>query len=66
MIGNIDEIKAAANIVDIISDFAKLKKSGSEYESLCPFHKEKTPSFKVSPAKDLYKCFTSITKVKVG
>ncbi|MES3017902.1 MAG: CHC2 zinc finger domain-containing protein [Bacteroidota bacterium] len=57
MIGNIEEIKAAANIVDIISDFAKLKKSGSEYESLCPFHKEKTPSFKVSPAKDLYKCF---------
>ena len=57
MIGNIEEIKAAADIIDIISEHVKLKKSGSEMEGLCPFHKEKTPSFKVSQAKDLYKCF---------
>ncbi len=57
MIANIEEIKAAANIVDVISDHVKLKKSGPDYEALCPFHNEKTPSFKVSPAKGIYKCF---------
>jgi len=57
MISNIEEIKSAANIVEVLSDFIKIKKSGSEYEALCPFHKEKTPSFKVSPSKDIYKCF---------
>lgn len=57
MIANINEIKAAANIVDVISDHVKLKKSGSEMEGLCPFHKEKTPSFKVSQSKGIYKCF---------
>ena len=57
MIANIDQIKAAANIVDIIQDHVKLKKSGSEMEGLCPFHTERTPSFKVSQSKDIYKCF---------
>ncbi len=45
------------SIVDIIGSYVKLKKRGAEYEGLCPFHNEKTPSFKVSPAKRIYKCF---------
>jgi twinkle protein len=57
MIGNIEEIKHAANIVDIISKHVTLKKSGPDMEGLCPFHKERTPSFKVSKAKGIYKCF---------
>jgi len=57
MIANIEEIKSAANIVDVISDHVKLKKSGPNYEALCPFHNEKTPSFKVSTSKGIYKCF---------
>ena len=57
MISNIEEIKAAANIVDIISDHVKLKKDGANMTGLCPFHNERTPSFKVNQAKDIYKCF---------
>jgi twinkle protein len=57
MISNIDQIKAAANVLEVIQDFLQLKKSGSEYECKCPFHTDKTPSFKVSPAKQIYKCF---------
>jgi twinkle protein len=57
MISNIEQIKAAANIVDIIQQYVKIKKSGSEMEGLCPFHNEKTPSFKVSESKGIYKCF---------
>lgn len=57
MISNIDQIKAAANIVEIIQQYVKLKKTGPDYAGLCPFHAEKTPSFKVSPGKGIYKCF---------
>jgi len=57
MISNIEEIKAAANIVEVISDYVKLKRDGVNMTGLCPFHNEKTPSFKVNQAKDLYKCF---------
>lgn len=57
MISNIEQIKASADIVTIIQKFVKLKKSGPDMEGLCPFHNEKTSSFKVSPAKDIYKCF---------
>lgn len=57
MISNIDEIKSAADIVDIISAKIKLTKKGSEYVGLCPFHNEKTPSFKVTKEKGYYKCF---------
>lgn len=57
MISNIEQIKAAANIVDVIGQYVKLKKTGPNYTGLCPFHSEKTPSFTVSPAKDIYKCF---------
>lgn len=57
MISNIEQIKAAADIVTIIQPHVKLKKSGPDMEGLCPFHTEKTPSFKVSPSKGIYKCF---------
>lgn len=57
MINNIDSIKQAAIIIDVIQDYVKLKKVAGDYIGLCPFHKEKTPSFKVSKAKDIYKCF---------
>lgn len=53
----IDRILAAANIVDVISDYVTLRKAGVNYKACCPFHDEKTPSFVVSPAKGLYKCF---------
>ncbi len=53
----IDRIYAAANIVDIISDYVTLKKKGVNYQACCPFHNEKTPSFVVSPIKGLFKCF---------
>lgn len=57
MITNIDEIKQAARTLDIVSEFVKLKKQGSDYVGLCPFHNEKTPSFKIPSSKDFYKCF---------
>ncbi len=57
MISNIEQIKAAANICDIISPHVKLKKNGLNLVGLCPFHNEKTPSFTVSEAKGIYKCF---------
>ncbi len=50
-------IKAAAKIYDVVSDAVTLKRSGSGYVGLCPFHDEKTPSFNVSPAKNMCKCF---------
>src|SRR5947207_7343607 len=53
----IQEILARIDIVDIIGDFVKLKKRGANYLGLCPFHNEKTPSFSVSPSKEIYKCF---------
>jgi len=55
----IQEIKSHVDIVDVISDFVNLKKSGSNYKALSPFTNEKTPSFFVSPSKDIYKCFSS-------
>ncbi len=53
----IDKIFDAADIVEVVSDFVSLKKRGVNYLGLCPFHNEKTPSFTVSPAKGIYKCF---------
>ena len=53
----VDRIYAAANVVEVVSDFVSLKKKGVNYMACCPFHNEKTPSFVVSPAKGLYKCF---------
>lgn len=53
----IDEIRARADIVDVVSQYVTLKRSGTNYKGLCPFHGEKTPSFMVSPDKGIYKCF---------
>src|SRR5450432_1948182 len=53
----IQQILSRIDIVEIISSFIRLKKRGSNYLGLCPFHNEKTPSFTVSPAKEIYKCF---------
>ena len=53
----IDRIYAAADIVDIVSDYVTLKRKGVNYQACCPFHQEKTPSFVVSPSRGIYKCF---------
>ncbi len=53
----IDEIKRRINIVDLVSGFVSLKQAGRSYLGLCPFHKEKTPSFTVSPDKQIFYCF---------
>ena len=53
----VDRIMSAADVVEVVSDFITLKKKGVNYTACCPFHSEKTPSFIVSPAKGLYKCF---------
>ena len=54
----IDRIVDAANIVDVVSDFVSLRKRGTSYVGLCPFHDDTTPSFDVSPVKGIYKCFS--------
>lgn len=54
----IDRIMDAADIVEVVSEFVTLRKAGVNYKGLCPFHNEKTPSFVVSPAKGLCKCFS--------
>ena len=53
----VDRIIAAADVVEVVKDYVSLKKRGVNYLGLCPFHNEKTPSFSVSPAKGIYKCF---------
>lgn len=53
----IEEITSLTDIVDIIGEHLSLKKTGANYTALCPFHKEKTPSFSVSPDKQIYHCF---------
>ena len=54
----IDEIRTNNNIVDVISDCGvQLKQAGRNYQALCPFHDEKTPSFSVSPEKQIFYCF---------
>lgn len=54
----VQKILDAADIVDVVSDFVSLKRSGSNFKGLCPFHNEKTPSFIVSPARNICKCFS--------
>ncbi|EGK00029.1 DNA primase [Dysgonomonas gadei] len=55
--GTIDRIMDAAQIVDVVSQFVTLKRRGINFVGLCPFHTDKTPSFYVSPAKNICKCF---------
>ncbi len=52
-----EEVRDAADIVDVVSDHVKLRRTGSNFTGLCPFHNEKTPSFSVSPSLGIYKCF---------
>ena len=54
----IDRIMDATNIVEVVSDFVTLRKSGTSYKGLCPFHDDRTPSFSVSPSRGVYKCFS--------
>ncbi len=53
----VDQVRAAADIVKIVGDYVKLRKSGANYTGLCPFHQEKTPSFAVHPIKQIFHCF---------
>jgi len=53
----LERIIDTANVIDVVQDYVTLKRRGANYLGLCPFHNEKTPSFTVSPAKNIYKCF---------
>jgi len=53
----LSEVARANDIVEVVSSYFPLKRAGKDYKALCPFHAEKTPSFTVSPAKQIYKCF---------
>ena len=53
----IEEVRMKSDIVDVISQYVKLQRKGSSYFGLCPFHNEKSPSFSVSPSKQMYYCF---------
>ncbi|BBG64709.1 DNA primase [Hydrogenimonas sp.] len=54
---SIEQLKQTVDIVDVVGNYVELKKSGSNFQGLCPFHDENSPSFVVSPSKQLYKCF---------
>ena len=53
----IEEVRSRNNIVDVVSEYVRLQKKGSSYFGLCPFHNEKSPSFSVSPGKQMFYCF---------
>jgi DNA primase len=53
----LDSVRSGVDIVELISEYVPLKRSGQNYMGLCPFHREKTPSFSVSPAKQIFYCF---------
>jgi DNA primase len=53
----IEEVRAASDLVDVVSDYVRLKKQGGRFVGLCPFHSERSPSFSVDPRANLYHCF---------
>ncbi len=53
----LERIRAASDIVDVIGGYLPLKRAGANFSALCPFHKEKTPSFNVNPQKQIFHCF---------
>ena len=52
----IEEVRAVADVVEVVGDYVRLKKRGTNFIGLCPFHTEKTPSFNVNPRLGIYKC----------
>src|SRR5262249_1524061 len=54
---SVERVKAAMEILPLVEDVVRLRKAGSTYKGLCPFHSEKTPSFTVSPSRGTFKCF---------
>src|SRR5678815_4167523 len=55
--GTLEKVRAASDIVDVIGSYLPLKKAGANFVALCPFHREKTPSFNVNPQKQIFHCF---------
>src|SRR5437763_3928924 len=53
----LEQIRAASDIIDVIGSYLPLKRAGANFTALCPFHKEKTPSFNVNPHKQIFYCF---------
>ena len=54
---SVDAVKSATEILPLVEDFVRLRKTGGTYKGLCPFHQERTPSFIVTPARGTFKCF---------
>src|SRR5215469_15728197 len=53
----LEQVRSASDIVDVIGSYIPLKRAGANFTALCPFHREKTPSFNVSPHKQMFRCF---------
>src|SRR3989440_4220051 len=54
---SVEQVKSATEILALVEDYVRLRKTGGIYKGLCPFHQERTPSFTVSPARGTFKCF---------
>src|SRR5688572_18004800 len=55
--GTLEQIRSASDVVDVIGSYLPLKRAGANFVGLCPFHKEKTPSFNVNPHRQIFHCF---------